>query len=850
ATAGAGTAAQIEAFLLGRGTNEVESKPKPPPPEAEVPLPLGRTRGATATARKTAARSRWSDWRAGAAAGGETSAGRREAVGGDGVGTRGLRGWDAHYEALMDHYRANGVGARIPPAEKQLGRWAREQIRNYKRNNLDETKVTLLRDIGFEFGEPPECSDEEIKERIKWLKRGTLEGDTPCDRKVRMLKRVKRCRGRGRRTKEDVAEDEWEERFERLKAYSENHGGDANISRDGDDGDEELWEWMREQQHAYRSRTTKKKHQPLSDERTARLEAIGLDLADNRTPRWEKNKHGNCYVPYSYKSERHGDLGIWVCQEKVRKCKGQMSNAQEARLAMLGFDFRKNYQWERYNNKRWEARLQDYIDHKAVHGGPPTTSKKSKNRCLGQWCLHQQDLFSMGNLQHDRLDRLKDAGFVFDVGRFIKNEEEWNKKLEMLIQYKSAHDGKDPSCSEGSLGHWCREQRSHFRKGTLQTRTDWNTRYGELKQFYLEHGHSNITSSDVHENLVRWVRKQRKRRSKLAEERLSKLLEIKFAFQVDSKALKESASKTWEQKYGQMVAFFESNGHCNVGNDNPSLARWFAAMNDSKLLSESRGKQLQRLLDSGGTKCSHESCEKYALLDDGLCRIHARKSPPIVDQKPRKVQPCKSSRWNSRYEELKQFYLDHGRIPIPSKAPHKSLCSWVGVQRWNHRESKLAEDRLSKLKEIGFSFKADRAHRDDKLSSQEEKLPKKLGFDCDPSVSSWDQKYEELKQFYFNHGRTPVPRKAPHVLSWIKTQRRNFRESKLAADQLSKLREIAFSFDDKRERQSKWEDKYNELAEFREAHGHCTVSKIHGKPSLYLWTQTQRKSYQKKQVAH
>ncbi|KAL7527196.1 hypothetical protein ACHAWF_002074 [Thalassiosira exigua] len=137
-----------------------------------------------------------------------------------------------------------------------------------------------------------------------------------------------------------------------------------------------------------------------------------------------------------------------------------------SKLAKLGFDFQQNYQWERYDNKRWESRLKEYVDYKATYQGQPTSG--SKRRRLAEWCKHQQKLFSEGTLQQDRVDRLKDAGFVFDVGPYKTWEEEWNNKLNELIQFKSTNNGKDPLSSEGSLGLWCREQRRQFRMGTLQ----------------------------------------------------------------------------------------------------------------------------------------------------------------------------------------------------------------------------------------------------------------------------------------------------------------------------------------------------------------------------------------------
>ncbi|KAL7539813.1 hypothetical protein ACHAWF_006508, partial [Thalassiosira exigua] len=355
-------------------------------------------------------------------------------------------------------------------------------------------------------------------------------------------------------------------------------------------------------------------------------------------------------------------------------------------------------------------------------------------------------------------------------------------------------------------------------------------------------------------NLAIWSRKQRKanNKSKLAEDRASKLGKISFPFKIDQ-AQRDLASKTWDRNYGDMTDFYETNGHCNVGSDNPSLAKWFAAMKVSKLLSEYRRRHLLQLLEKDGTRCSHESCEKYALSDDGRCRTHACESSSTKDDEGIKEvrqgrgienrNRLDSSQWNSRYDELKQFYLDHGRISIPSKTPHKSLSFWAREQRRNYRKSKLTEDRLSKLREIGFVFES--------VNSSERNAP------------LWEAKYQQLVDFHNTHGHF----NNPDLRNWMHRQRDQFKKKRLSNDRMEKLQAIGFQLEitaapmtskPKREaepkpnksrahkkstiltnREQEWEAKYQQLAEFHKDHGHCRISKIHGKPTLLKWREKQ-----------
>lgn len=108
----------------------------------------------------------------------------------------------------------------------------------------------------------------------------------------------------------------WEANFAILEKYSRNNGGDANIQcRDSDN--RILYRWAVRQRYRKGS---------LTSGQIERLKSIGLDFDwCSRKNMYDKNwnamydnlvdyhkQHGNCDVPRSYKSERHGQLGYWV----------------------------------------------------------------------------------------------------------------------------------------------------------------------------------------------------------------------------------------------------------------------------------------------------------------------------------------------------------------------------------------------------------------------------------------------------------------------------------------------------------------------------------------------------------
>ncbi|KAL7554781.1 hypothetical protein ACHAWF_018588, partial [Thalassiosira exigua] len=653
--------------------------------------------------------------------------------------------------------------------------------------------------------------------------------------------------------------------FERLEAYSQNHGGDANIPRYGDDGgDEDLWRWVWKQRRAYM-----RKRQPLSDERAARLKSIGLDLtARDRTrhdAKWEgmyaklvdyKEERGDCYVPNSYVSERHGYLGKWVCRMKSEKKKGKLSNAKEAKLAKLGFDFRQNFQWERRDNEQWDARLKELIEYKAVHGRNPTTSKKNKSQSLGVWCKQQQNLFSKGNLRQDRLDRLKDSGFSFDMRQCKALKEEWDGRFEELVQNKSTHDGRDPSRTEGDLGRWCRKQRWHFRNGALTVDRrdrligigfefseesqgpvrrerpikDWDTRYNDLKQFYLHYGHSNVTCADVHPNLVVWVKRQRKMISvsRLAEDRVVKLRELDFPFVIDKRKQWLLSTKRWDQNYCEVVNFYESKGHCNVGSDQLGLAKWFATMKDNQLLSKLRGKQFRWLLEKEGTSCSHEGCEKYALFVDGLCRDHSCHITPLVEKSLPKE-------WPEMYRQLVTFFEDHGHFNMDDDPALKTwfdaLCNTSEVSDSQRRQLQILNvyDQVKGSK-YKWSIMCSHPEGCPKFAFLEGRCQFHSHFASGPELAEqlerlWEDNYQQLAGFYqtIKNGLVLKCHNKPFLRHWINCQRKMFKQNMMSRGRIEKLQLLGFAFEEEKvddnantSSHQQWKEMYGRLVLFFE----------------------------------
>jgi len=131
------------------------------------------------------------------------------------------------------------------------------------------------------------------------------------------------------------------------------------------------------------------------------------------------------------------------------------------------------------------------------------------------------------------------------------------------------------------------------------------------------------------------------------------------------------------------------------------------------------------------------------------------------------------------------------------------------------------------------------------------------------NTKKWQEKFERLKRYKEEHGHTNVPRSVDNTLSkWCNTQRKRCKEllkgdakTPMTRTQFQALESIGFEIhrDRKQNRElidRKWEEKFNELLQYREKFGNTDVAIRKGfeayKP-LASWAGLQRRKYKAKQ---
>ena len=253
-----------------------------------------------------------------------------------------------------------------------------------------------------------------------------------------------------------------------------------------------------------------------------------------------------------------------------------------------------------------------------------------------------------------------------------------------------------------------------------------------------------------------------------------------------SAACLDAIGDTWFERYGQLVAYRERHGTCDMPHrlaENKPLATWVIN---------------QRVLRKEGAL----SREKIALLD----RIEFKWSP-------------KDHTWRGHYLALIAYREKHGDCRVPQKwAENRRLATWVATQRTRRKRGLLSDDKIQMLDRIGFDWTTE--------------------------IGTWDDRFNDLCAYKAEHHNCRVParwKQNPALASWVVAQRSDRRKGILREDYEKRLTEVGFEWEVRPDRDVAWNQWFRRLKEFKERNGHCNVTQREkANRSLAAWVNTQR----------
>ncbi|HHT9144666.1 MAG: helicase associated domain-containing protein [Candidatus Brocadiaceae bacterium] len=456
---------------------------------------------------------------------------------------------------------------------KELYTWQRNKIRSYKKGKLSGEKTKRLEEIGFRFDLPTqheESFEKGFHLTVKYKKENGI-ANVARDCVFRGFK-LGRWQHNMRTRKYVLSESEirrleeigfsfdlkrshsesFEKGFQETVKYKEQYGNPNARWGYKTTDNFDLYQWQSQQ------RRIKNK---LSTEEVKRLEEIGLRLDDIKTklPPDEsfekgftetikyKEQHGDANVPHGYKTLQGYKLRRWQeCQRSSYK-KGKLDREKIRRLEDVGFV------WS-LRKDAFKVGLQETIKYKERFGYPnaPQNYVTAEGFNLGSWQNTKRQSYKMGKLSDERIRKLEEVGFKWNFNIEDESfEKGFNETLKYKEQFGNANAPPAYKTSDGyPLGRWQSKRRQAYKGGRLSPEKikrfeeigfvfkpyDASFEKGlmETLKYKEQFGDPNAPDSC---KLGKWQGKKRQayKKGKLSPERIKRLEDIGFKWQLDNK---------------------------------------------------------------------------------------------------------------------------------------------------------------------------------------------------------------------------------------------------------------------------------------------------------------------------
>ena len=168
-----------------------------------------------------------------------------------------------------------------------------------------------------------------------------------------------------------------------------------------------------------------------------------------------RERHGHCNV--STQSKTDAALGRWIHVQRQQRMLGKLNEEQIARLDALGFAWRSPM-----HAARWELQFNELKRFQKRHGHCNASTLSKTDAALGRWVHAQRQQRKRGNLSSERIGRLDQLGFVWNV-----IHDQWERMFAVLVEYQRVQGHCRVPAKNSKLGWWVSLQRSYYRKGKL-----------------------------------------------------------------------------------------------------------------------------------------------------------------------------------------------------------------------------------------------------------------------------------------------------------------------------------------------------------------------------------------------
>lgn len=377
----------------------------------------------------------------------------------------------------------------------------------------------------------------------------------------------------------------------------------------------------------------------------------------------------------------------------------------------------------------------------------------------------------------------------------------------------------------------------------------WEKCFNELMEYKTKHGTFDLPAQPPKlAKLRRWVNKQRANHNagKLSHDRFERLSQAGFPW--------DPLESLWNARFEALAEFERKHGTFNVPRDyekEPQLAGWLLVQLREFAAGRLRPERTQALEQLGVPLTAPDSWEENFLIleklaDEQGCfpelgpeyqqlkiwlrnQRAARRRNRLSDEQVRRLtgigidwEPKATAR-KIRLAALEAYFKMHGHCNIPESDKLLSReGAWLTAMRMKYRQGALDEVLVAELERLNISWEP------------------------------WDDNNElmlsRLKQFHEEHGHSdPTPELTDDstLIAWVNKQRDLRRSGTLQPERVAHLDSLEFIWERIRDRRgtshtknNPWLLRYEELVQYKEAHGHANVPSSH-RP-LGQWLSCQR----------
>ncbi|MBF8276855.1 MAG: helicase [Candidatus Brocadiaceae bacterium] len=614
----------------------------------------------------------------------------------------------------------------------------------------------------------------------------------------------------------EVIARQWDFWFGIMIKYKNQHGTANAPSNYKTPEGYSLGSWQDRQRQYYR------KGRLISD-RIRKLEEIGFKwnvLEDafekgfQETVKY-KNQFGDPNAPCVYKTAEGYSLGQWQAHQRTLSRKGLLLPNDVKQLEEIGF------KWILIEES-FEQGFRETLKYKKQFGNAnvPTAYKTLEDYPLGGWQHRQRQLFKKHKLALDRVKRLEEVGFVWDLFN-----DTFEKGFQETLKYKEQFGvanvtNKYITPDEYKLGAWQATQKQLYKQNKLSSvkikmleeiEFTWDSFKEAFEKGFREtlnyreqlgnpNAPDNYKTPDGYP-LGSWQRRQRQlyKNGKLAAEKVKRFEEIGFTWD------------TFEEAFE--IGFQETLKYKNQFST-PNVPQNYITTKDYEL---GRWQSRKRLLYKKG-KLSIDKVKKL----EGIGFIW----DPYKEEFERGFQET------LRYKKQ----LGDPNAPAPYETPESyHLGRWQTKRRQDYKNGKLTPDRTKRLEEIGFKWK----FMDEILSKSfargfQETLKYKALFDTSNAP------YSYVTQGGFKLGQ------------WQNSIRQKYKENKLSPDKVNRLEEIGFKWAIiENIIHEAWERGFTETLKYKEQFSNSNAPQSYKTPEGYRlgqWQDVQRQLYKKEDL--